>query len=240
MKTYEDACSDIKWNMTAGQIEAESFRIIESEYKNTRFTEPEWKVARRLIHTTADFSICDNLVFRNNPIESALKAVSNGAVIYCDSNMIKSGISVQKLKMFNPSYSRDSIQCYISDVDVAEDAEKHGTTRALASLKKAGAILDVAIVLIGNAPLALAGIAKLCLEKKIRPAVIIGMPVGFVNVVESKVLLSKTDIPHVTIEGRRGGSTLAVAALHAMLEGKLDPRMNPGSGTSRIDGGLNL
>ena len=218
MKTNEEAYSDVKWDMTAEQIESESFRIIESEYKNTHFSEPEWKVARRLIHTCADFSICDNLVFRNNPIEAALKAISIGAVVYSDSNMIKSGISVQKLKMFNPSYSRDSIQCYISDSDVAEDAGKHGTTRALASLKKAEAILDSAIVLIGNAPLALAGISKLYFEKNIRPAVIIGMPVGFVNVVESKVLLSKTDIPHITIEGRRGGSTLAVAAFHAILE----------------------
>lgn len=214
----EKAYTDIKWDMTAEQIEAESFRIIESEYKNTRFSELEWKVARRLIHTCADFSICDNLVFGNNPIHSALKAVSAGALIYCDSNMIKSGISVQKLKMFNPSYSRDSIHCYIADSDVAEDAKKHGTTRALASLNKAETILDGAIILIGNAPLALAGIAKLYLEKNIRPAVIIGMPVGFVNVVESKILLSKTDIPHITIEGRRGGSTLAVATLHAILE----------------------
>jgi precorrin isomerase len=210
--------TDIKWDMSAAEIEAESFRIIEKEFPNPPFKGPEWNVARRLIHTCADFSICENLVFRNSPIEAALNAVSAGARIYCDSNMIKSGISVQKLKMFSPAYSRDSIHCYISDSDVAEDAEKHGTTRALASLKKAEAILDGAIVLIGNAPLALAGIAKLYFEKNIKPAVIIGMPVGFVNVVESKVLLSKTDIPHITIEGRRGGSTLAVATLHAILE----------------------
>jgi precorrin isomerase len=221
MKKMDDKYSDIKWNLTAEQIESESFRIIESECKNSRFTGSEWKVARRLIHTTADFSICENLVFRNNPIQAGLKAVSGGAPIYCDSNMIKSGISVQKLQRFNPSYSRDSIQCYISDSDVAEDAKKNGTTRALASLKKAEAILDGSIVLIGNAPLALAGIAKLCFEKNIRPALIIGMPVGFVNVVESKVLLSKTDIPHIAIEGRRGGSPLAVATLHAILEDKV-------------------
>ncbi|MFZ2656221.1 MAG: precorrin-8X methylmutase [Victivallales bacterium] len=213
--------SDIRWDMTASEIEAESFRIIEKEFPNRPFKGPEWNVARRLIHTTADFSICDNLVFRNDPIQAGLKAVSEGAVIYCDSNMIRSGISVQKLKMFNPAYTKDSIHCYIADSDVAEMAEKAGTTRALASLKKAEKILDGAIVLIGNAPLALAGIAKLYLEKKIRPALIIGMPVGFVNVVESKVLLSKTDIPHITIEGRRGGSTLAVATLHAILENKI-------------------
>ena len=218
MEKTTNPYTDIKWDMTAEQIEAESFRIIEKEFPDPPFRGPEWKIARRLIHTCADFSICENLVFRNNPIQAALKAISNGAVIYCDSNMIKSGISVQKLKMLSPSYSRDSIHCYISDSDVAEDAGKHGTTRALASLKKAEAILDGAIVLIGNAPLALAGIAKLSFEKNIMPAVIIGMPVGFVNVVESKVLLSKTDIPHITIEGRRGGSTLAVATLHAIME----------------------
>jgi precorrin isomerase len=220
MDKSKNAYADIKWDLTAEQIESESFRIIESEFKNPRFTGSEWKVARRLIHTCADFSISDNLVFRNNPIQAGLNAVSNGAPIYCDSNMIKSGISVQKLKMFNPSYSRDSIQCYISDNDVAEDAKRNGTTRALASLKKAEAILEGSIVLIGNAPLALAGIARLYFEKSIRPALIIGMPVGFVNVVESKILLSKTDIPHITIEGRRGGSTLAVATLHAILENK--------------------
>ena len=212
------ALSDIKWDMTAAEIEAESFRIIEKEFLNRPFKGPEWNVARRLIHTTADFSICDNLVFRNEPITAGLKAVSDGALIYCDSNMIRSGISVQKLKMFNPAYSKDSIHCYIADSDVAEMAEKSGTTRALASLRKAEKILDGAIVLIGNAPLALAGIARLYLEKKIRPSLVIGMPVGFVNVVESKVLLSRTDIPHITIEGRRGGSTLAVATLHAILE----------------------
>ncbi|HBC88932.1 MAG TPA: precorrin-8X methylmutase [Lentisphaeria bacterium] len=212
------ALSDIKWDMNAAEIEAESFRIIEKEFPNHPFKGPEWNVARRLIHTTADFSICGNLVFKGNPIEAGLKAVTGGAMIYCDSNMIRSGISVPKLRLLNPAYSKESIHCYIADSDVAEMAEKDGTTRALASLKKAEKILDGAIVLIGNAPLALAGIAKLYLEKKIRPSLIIGMPVGFVNVIESKVLLSKTDIPYIMIEGRRGGSTLAVATLHGIME----------------------
>ncbi len=210
--------SDIRWGMTAAEIEAESFRIIEKEFPDRPFKGPEWNVARRLIHTTADFSICEKLVFRNNPIKAGLEAVSGGAAIYCDSNMIKSGISVAKLKAFNPDYSKNSIHCYIADSDVAEMAEKDGTTRALASLKKAEKILDGAIAMIGNAPLALAGIAKLHFEKGIMPALVIGMPVGFVNVVESKILLSKTEIPYIMIEGRRGGSTLAVATLHAILE----------------------
>ncbi len=217
--------SDIRWNMTAEEIEAESFRIIEKELLTHHFKGPEWNVARRLIHTTADFSICEKLVFRNNPIEAGLRALSAGAPIYCDSNMIKSGISVQKLKKFNPGYSKESIHCYIADSDVAEIAGKEGTTRALASLKKAEKILDGAIVMIGNAPLALAGTVKLYLEKHIRPAVIIGMPVGFVNVVESKILLSKTDIPYIMIEGRRGGSPLAVATLHALLESKVNSKL---------------
>jgi precorrin isomerase len=210
--------SDIKWDMTAQQIEAESFRIIEKKFKKTPFSGAEWKVARRLIHTCADFSICRNLKFEYNPIESGLAALSKGSLIYCDSNMIKSGLSVEKLKRFNGAYSKDSIYCYIADADVADYAKEKSITRALASLKKAEPILNGAIVLIGNAPLALAGIIRLHREKGIRPSLIIGMPVGFVNVLESKKLLMTTDIPRILIDGRRGGSALAVAALHAIME----------------------
>jgi precorrin isomerase len=210
----------VRWDMAPGEIESESFRIIESEYRNNRFNETEWKVARRLIHSSGDFSICDNLIFRNDPIKFALSALYSGVTIYSDSNMIKSGISAQKLRLFNPSYSRDSIHCYISDADVAETAKKKQITRALASVEKAEPILNGAIVLIGNAPLALAQIAKLYFEKNIRPALVIAMPVGFVNVCESKKLIAETEIPQIAIDGRRGGSTLAVAVLHAIMENR--------------------
>ena len=211
----------IAWDMPAMEIEQESFRRIEEEAVNMPEDPEEYRVARRLIHTTADFSIADNLVFNNHPAEACVKALKAGAPLYSDSNMIKSGISVAKLHKFYPGYTRDSIHCYIADYEVAKVAKEKNISRALASLDKARHILNGSIVLTGNAPLALAGIVRLYIEEHIKPALIIGMPVGFVNVEESKELLAATDIPHVMLAGRRGGSPLAVATLHAMMESGL-------------------
>jgi len=208
----------ITWDMSATEIEQESFRRIEAEAIDMPEDPAEFKIARRLIHTTADFSIVNSLVFSNNPVKACLAALNSGAVLYSDSNMIKSGISVAKLKLFNETYTRDSIHCYIADQEVANLAKEKNISRALASLEKARKILDGSIVLTGNAPLALAGIVKLYVEENIKPALVIGMPVGFVNVEESKNLLAATDLPYVMLYGRRGGSPLAVAALHAMME----------------------
>ena len=224
--SWSEICRKISWGMTGAEIERESFRRIESEVSRDarrRFDERGWRVARRLVHTTADFSIAEALSFQGDPFDATLDALRAGAPIYCDSNMIKSGISVPKLAKFNPSYSRDSIMCHVADPDVAEAARVNGTTRALAAVEKAVPKLDGAIVLIGNAPLALAKISLLALEGTIRPAVVLGMPVGFVNVEESKHLLRiATDVPAVVLRGRRGGSPLAVAALHAIMEEALD------------------
>ncbi|MCP4181071.1 MAG: precorrin-8X methylmutase [bacterium] len=211
----------ILWNLSGQQIEDESLKRIDLEIECHKFADKEWIVARRLIHTTADFDIIDNLFFRNKPIESCIKALNEGVPIYTDSNMIKSGISVAKLKKFNAAYERESIHCYIADPEVAETAKRENITRALAGVRKAKKILDGGIFLCGNAPLALAGTLKMIEEEGILPALIIGMPVGFVNVIESKELLRETTIPHITIEGRRGGSPLAVAALHGIIEGDL-------------------
>lgn len=208
----------IAWDMPAAEIEQESFRRIEKEAENMPENPEEYKVARRLIHTTADFSIVDSLVFSNDPIHACLSALKSGAPLYSDSNMIKSGISVAKLQKFNPAYYRDSIHCFIADPDIATIAKAKNISRALASLEKARNILNGSIVLTGNAPLALAGIVRLYVEENIKPALVIGMPVGFVNVEESKELLGATDLPHVMLTGRRGGSPLAVATLHAMME----------------------
>ena len=211
----------IAWDMPAMEIEQESFRRIEAEAVNMPEDPEEYRVARRLIHTTADFSIADQLVFSNDPGNACIKALKAGAPLYSDSNMIKSGISVAKLQKFNHAYSRDSIHCFIADPNVAKIAKEKNISRALASLDKAQSILNGSIVLTGNAPLALAGIIRLYIEKNIKPALIIGMPVGFVNVEESKELLAATDIPYVMLSGRRGGSPLAVATLHAMMESGL-------------------
>ena len=213
--------SKITWDMAGLEIEAESFRRIEAEVSDRSENQMEWQVARRLIHTTADFTIMDTLKFRHNPVEAGLQALRDGVAIYSDSNMIKAGLSVPKLQKFNSAYSRESIHCYVADPDVAKLAAQENITRALAGIRKAKDIIDGGIFMCGNAPLALAGTIRMIVEEGIRPRLIIGMPVGFVNVVESKELLKEIDVPHITIEGRRGGSTLAVATLHAIMENGL-------------------
>ena len=181
---------NIRWNLSGMEIERESFRVIESECDlHKRMPAPEWRVARRLIHTTADMS-----------------------------KMIRAGLSIERLKRLNPGYGPESLHCHISDQDVIDRAKLEGHTRALCSAEKARPMLDGAIVLIGNAPLALARIARYALEEGVRPALVVGMPVGFVNVVESKELLAQCDVPQIVLEGRRGGSALAVTTLHAVME----------------------
>lgn len=210
---------NIRWDLSAEEIEKESFNIIESECALHR-TLPieEWRVVRRLIHTTADPKIADTLVFRHNAIEKGLDALRKNAPIFCDSKMIQSGISLARLQSLSQKYTSNDLHCYISNDDIIARAKKEGRTRAICSAEKARPLLDGAIVLIGNAPLALARIAKYILEENVHPALVIGMPVGFVNVVESKELLAQCDVPHIVLEGRRGGSPLAVTTLHAIIE----------------------
>ena len=209
---------NVRWNQSAGEIERESFAVIDAVATKHGFDDREWRVARRIIHTTGDFSIIDNLRLRHDPVSAGIYAVRFGARIFCDSNMIRSGLSVARLAKLCPSYDKERIICHIADPDVAAEALTRGTTRALCSVEKARSGLSGAIVLVGNAPLALARVVRFIVEDGIRPALIIGVPVGFVNVVESKEMLDGIDVPHITILGRRGGSAIAVAVLHAILE----------------------
>ncbi len=209
----------IRWHLSAAEIEAESFRTIEEECSfHKDMPLEEWRVARRLIHTSADMSIVEHLSFQHQAIASAHKALLNKAPIFCDSNMIKAGLSLARLQVVNPAYSKEDIHCYIADPDVSATAKKLGTTRALCSAEKARPLLNGGIILIGNAPLALARITRYILEEDVRPALVIGMPVGFVNVVESKELLRTCPVPQIILHGRRGGSALAVTTLHALME----------------------
>ncbi len=209
---------DIQWDLPAEEIERKSFEVIEAEAPEHSLSLEEWYIARRLIHTTADFSIIEGLRFHGNPIERGVEALASGAPLYSDSNMIRSGISIPRLQRLNASYTREHITCRIADPEIAELAKKRNISRALCSMELEGENLSGAIVLIGNAPLALASLTRFIQEKEVKPALVIGMPVGFVNVVESKNLLCECDIPFITLEGRRGGSPLAVATLHAIIE----------------------
>ncbi|MBQ6472757.1 MAG: precorrin-8X methylmutase [Victivallales bacterium] len=211
----------ILWDADGLEIERESFRRIEAEAGElrTRFSEQEWHVARRLVHTTADFSILESLEFHGEVVEAGLEALRRGVLIYSDSNMIKAGLSVPKLQRLHTGYAREGILCPIMEPAVAEYAKAHHLTRALAGVTLHREQLSEAVILCGNAPLALASIARMCRDEGLRPALIIGMPVGFVNVIESKQMLSQvTDVPWLRLNGRRGGSPLAVAALHGIME----------------------
>ena len=204
---------EVRWNLSGEEIERESFRTIEAECDlHIKLPAPEWRVVRRLIHTTADPHIADTVVFRHDAVASGLKALR------CDSKMIRSGLSLARLRRLNPDYGPERLHCHIDDPDVLARAKAEGRTRALCSAEKARPLLDGAIVLIGNAPLALARIARYVLEESARPALVVGMPVGFVNVVESKALLARCAVTQITLEARRGGSALAVATLHAVME----------------------
>lgn len=218
--------AELIWNHTGKAIEEESFRRIEAETPpecRRRFSDGEWRVARRLVHTTADFTILKSLVFTPGAIEAGTAALRRGALIYTDSNMIKAGLSIAKLKHFHPAYERENILCPVADPEVADYAAQHGITRALAAVELHWEQLDGAIFLCGNAPLALAGMVRLHRLRHVTPALAVGMPVGFVNVAESKeYLLAAPEIPAVVLTGRRGGSPLAVATLHAIMEPELE------------------
>lgn len=208
---------DLYENPMSGQeIEVRSFAAIDAEAGNYPFSPSQWEVARRLIHTTADFAIAEQVGFSSDAFEACNTALKSGAGIYADSNMIRSGVSVARLQQINPVYSREDIICHVADEDVAAQAKDAGLPRSLFAVKKAKEMLHDSIVLIGNAPVALLEINRMAMEEGIRPALVIGMPVGFIHVLESKEELLRTGLPHVVLNGRRGGSPLAVACLHAM------------------------
>lgn len=198
------------------QIEESSFAAIDAEAKTDCYTSEQWQVVRRLIHTSADFTMGELIRFSPDAIERGCQALHDGKAIYADSNMIRSGLSVARLQQVSPGYSRERILCHVADEDVANEARISGLPRSLFAIRKAKEHLDGGIVLIGNAPVALLELNRMALEDNIRPALVIGMPVGFVHVVESKDELIATGLPSIVLTGRRGGSPLAVAALHAL------------------------
>jgi cobalt/nickel transport system ATP-binding protein/precorrin-8X/cobalt-precorrin-8 methylmutase len=151
-----------------------------------------------------------------NAIGAGVAALQQGAPIYADSNMIRAGLSMTRLRSANAGYSADRIFCHVADSDVSGLAIEAGLPRSLFALRKARAMLDGGIVVFGNAPVALLDLNRMIIEENLRPALVLAMPVGFVHVVESKEEFLSLEIPHVTILGRRGGSALAVSAIHAL------------------------
>ena len=199
-------------NIKPMDIEKRSFEII-TQLLGDRTLAPENEpVIKRAIHTTADFDYADNLVFSDGAVKKGIAALTQGCDIVTDTQMAKSGINKTILGKLG-----GTVHCFMSDADVAEEAKQRGVTRAMVSMERAAQLSKPCIFAIGNAPTALIAIDKLVKEGKLNPALIVGVPVGFVNVVESKELIIASDIPHIVARGRKGGSNVAAAICNAML-----------------------
>lgn len=200
-------------NLKPEDIEKRSFEIIRSELP--REIDPGLApIILRVIHTTADFEYLDNLVFSEGVIEKAVAALHKGALIISDTNMVKAGIDKTRLAAFG-----GRADCFVADADVAEAARKNGSTRSKEAVDKAvdqARNQDMPVIFaIGNAPTALVRICELA--DKFKPDLVIGVPVGFVNVVESKEILMNSGIPYIAAKGRKGGSNVAAAICNALF-----------------------
>jgi precorrin isomerase len=198
------------------EIESRSFAVIDREAPAHSFNADEWEVIRRMIHTVGDFSIMADIRFSPGVFPAAREALGRGSLIYCDSNMIRSGLSLARLRRINSGYGPEKIVCYVADEGVAAEARATGLPRSLLGMRKARPLLEGAIAVFGNAPLALLELNRMIQEEGLRPALVIGLPVGFVHVVESKEELLTLPVPFITLTGRRGGSPLAVSVVHAL------------------------
>lgn len=194
------------------EIEKRSFEIITEELQGRTFPPEQEAIIKRAIHTSADFDYADNLCFSEDAVKLAHEAIQNGACIVTDTQMAKAGINKRSLAKFG-----GEVFCFMSDEDVAQKAKEQEVTRAQVSMEKAAQLQKDLIFAIGNAPTALIKLYEMIQEGKIKPKLIIGVPVGFVNVVQAKELIMKADVPYIVARGRKGGSNVAAAICNALL-----------------------
>ena len=199
-------------NVKPMEIEKRSFEIITEELGDTPLIPGTELIVKRCIHTSADFDYAKNLCFSEGAVEMAMDAIRNGACIVTDTQMAKAGINKRALARYG-----GEAYCFMSDEDVAKIAKERGVTRAAVSMEKAAQIEKPVIFAIGNAPTALIELYEMIKSGKYRPAFIIGVPVGFVNVEAAKDLILKTDVPYIINRGRKGGSNIAAAICNALL-----------------------
>ncbi len=200
----------------AGQkIEHDSFAIVDSEVGTHNYTEAQWNIVRRMIHATADFEFNGLTRFHPKAVEAGVTAILTGAPVVADVEMICVGLSKPRLSHFSVKTHH-----FISDEDVISQAKAENTTRAVQAMRKAHQmdLLEGSIVAVGNAPTALLEVIRLIKQEHVKPALIVGMPVGFVSAAESKAELELlNEVPWIVTHGRKGGSTLVVATIHALL-----------------------
>ncbi len=195
-------------------IEKRSMEIITSELNGRTWPEPQFSIVKRCIHTSADFDYADNLRFSKDAENIGVQALRNGAHIVTDTKMAAAGINKNKLKEYG-----GEVHCFISDDDVVKAAKERGCTRATICMEKGAEIAKdhPVIFAIGNAPTALVRLAEMIDAGELKPTLIIGAPVGFVNVVESKELILERDVPYIIPVGRKGGSNIAATICNAMM-----------------------
>lgn len=194
------------------EIEKRSFEIISEELSVSLPNDERAAVIKRVIHTSADFDYAKNLVFSEGAVDKGIASLRNGVSIVTDTNMAKAGINKTLLSRLG-----GCVHCFMAEDDTAEQAKKRGTTRAVICMEKAAALNKPLIFAIGNAPTALTRLYELIQDGIIIPDLVIGVPVGFVNVVESKELIMQSSIPYIVAKGRKGGSNIAAAIVNALL-----------------------
>ncbi len=193
-------------------IEKRSMEIITGLLGDRTFPADQAPVVKRVIHTTADFDYADNLVFSPDAVRLGLEALKGGCDVVTDTQMARAGVNKTALGRLG-----GQVHCFMSDPDVAAEARDRGVTRATVSMERAAALSKPCIFAIGNAPTALISLHELMEAGKLAPALVIGVPVGFVNVVESKELILAGTAPYIVARGRKGGSNVAAAICNAML-----------------------
>ncbi len=211
VERIEESLGAEKLPLAIHPIEKESFRLIEEEIRETRFTSTELPVVKRVIHTTADFDFREILRFSPGAVEAGVKAIRNGCGIVTDVKMVETGIMRYRVKPFG-----SSVRCFSQDAGVIKAASLENITRTAASMRKAAPYLEGSIVAIGNAPTALMELMRIMKEGRVRPALIVGVPVGFVGASESKDALMASDFEYIASSGRKGGSTVAAAIVNAL------------------------
>ncbi len=196
------------------EIERKSFRIIDEEMGQHSFPLDQWQIIRRVIHTTGDFDYAQRIRCTPDAVSCGIEALRRRACIYADTRMIRAGLSPWRLQ-----WHGNEVVCPAENPQSQELAEKAGLTRTLAAFRNCAGGLDGAVIAIGNAPTALLEVIRLIEEDGVRPALVIGVPVGFVRAEESKnALWDIVKQPSITVLGRKGGSSVAVAIVHALLE----------------------
>jgi len=197
--------------MKPDEIERASFEIIDREAGPHDFTAQQWSIVRRMIHTTADFEFKEMVRFHPAAIAAGIGAIRQGRAVITDTNMARVGIRAKALARFG-----SRVKCYMDDPRIRAQAQKDGTTRAKAAVDLAAAEMADGIYVIGNAPTALLRLIELIRAQKAHPALIVGLPVGFVNAAESKTALMQMDYPYISNLGRKGGSNLAASVVNAL------------------------